>query len=62
MPELNEQKQIAAPATEQQTAQKNPGSTAPSTEKPALFPPSGYLHGHVVIRAKVNPDRFTILV
>ena len=61
MPERNEQKQNAAPATEQQTAQKNPGSTAPPTEKSALFPPPGFLHGHIVIRGKVNPDRFTIL-
>ena len=57
----DERKSEAAPATAQQTAQKNSGSTTLPREKPAPFPPSGFMHGHILVRAKVNPERFTIL-
>ena len=62
MPEFNEDKHEEKEAADQLTAQKNSVPNGPQTENPApIFPPEGFMKGHIYVRARVNPDRFTIL-
>ena len=62
MPEVNENKHEDKEAADQLTAQKNSVPNGPQTENPApIFPPEGFMKGHIYVRARVNPDRFTIL-
>ena len=62
MPTINEHQNESNKATAQPTAQENPVQKDPQTENPApTFPPEGFMVGHIYVRARSNPDRFTIL-